>query len=252
MTIREQQNKKWEELCLDSKCWTYNHCQKYWKYKVSRSPLKTFLDWLFGSPYTLEELMIKEYGTHNIINFNMSVIEQQNKNWEEMGPEYQRDYRRHYAEWVKQAPNNIGIKLAVEMYEEKFGKHNLSPAPAITYDDIIQEVLPEDRVGTTSVELPTFSYQHADKLVAINMLIVTAKFFNKNDDGTDWVADFSDENNEFYTLGIDPDDDSIRIIDINMQRVPTEIVYFRTKEIVYQVIDILGPDVIRTALSVKI
>lgn len=65
----KQQDSNWHELSYNDKYWVYDHYRQYWNYKISRSPLIAFLDGLFGSPYDLEENMIKEYGKHNIRNF---------------------------------------------------------------------------------------------------------------------------------------------------------------------------------------
>ena len=70
MTKKEKQDNCWKELDFDTKRWVYDHYRKYCNYKISRSTLIAFLDWLFGSSYVLEEAMIKEYGEHNIIKFN--------------------------------------------------------------------------------------------------------------------------------------------------------------------------------------
>lgn len=134
-----------------------------------------------------------------------------------------------------------------EEYENIFGKHNLTLP--LTYEDVKKSLFGSEAEYVTKEDCCTSMMR--TKIEAIIMLLNTAKLLNRNEDGTDWVPDFSDENNEFYTLGIDPDDNSIRIFEVNMQRVPTEIVYFRSVEIAKQVVQILGEDIIKTALTTK-
>lgn len=187
--------------------------------------------------------------------------QEQNRNWSFLSEEskyyYQTEYKNRLEDSKRKIVDSEGggdLTVLTSQYiaddlEKIFGKHNLQPS--LTYADVENALFPENRTGITSIEIPTFSDRHVNKLVAINMLITTAKFLNKNEDGSDWVPDFDDENNEFYTISIDPYDDSVRIIDVNMQRVRTEIVYFRTKEIAQQTVRIIGEDVVMTALTIE-
>lgn len=84
------------------------------------------------------------------------------------------------------------------------------------------------------------------------MLLTTAKFLNKNKDGSDWVPDWEglevfDET--FYGIGIEPNDKKLIVFQVNLERIQTEIVYFRTDKLAQQAVQILGEDVIRTALT---
>lgn len=66
---KKKQNKNWNGLDFETKCWVYKHYCSYIKYKTCRTFLTKILDWFFGSPYSLEETMIEYYGENNIRNF---------------------------------------------------------------------------------------------------------------------------------------------------------------------------------------
>lgn len=187
--------------------------------------------------------------------------EEQDKLWADLSEESREAMRAKYSLFSSiDNPQNRGFCQGMA---NVFGKHNLQPS--LTYEDVARELFEGKSVyygiANGEVQLETNSYNRLTdydlctserqvlKNQAINQLLNVAKFLNKNEDGSDWKPDFSDENNEFYTLGIDPDDNSVRIIEVNMQRVPTEFVYFRTEELALQAIQILGEDVIRTALT---
>lgn len=187
------------------------------------------------------------------------IREEQDKIWNELSEESRYHYRTEYKYRLEDSKREIedpeegGGDLTVltsqiiaDDLEKIFGKHNLRPG--LTYEDICKKLSKE--FTTVSVSYSSGKLM-ATKMDAIHKLLMVAKFFNINEDGSDWIPDFDDEDNEFYTLGIDPDDDSIKIIEVNINRTPTEIVYFRTKEIVEEAIQILGEDVIRTALTIK-
>ena len=159
--------------------------------------------------------------------------EEQDKNWANLSQEGKTEIRDKYAEFS--AKNNPESKGYCQGLANVFGEHNLKPA--LTYEDVAREL------GTGDFK------EFNNKLEAIGKLMAVAKFLNKNEDGSDWKPDFDDEFNEFYTLGIDPTDNSVNVIQVNIQRVSTEIVYFRTPKIAQQVIQILGEDVVRTALT---
>lgn len=179
----------------------------------------------------------------------MSIISK--TTWDKFDPTEQKEIRELYSALtnaLKQeqigSEEHLRLSSIQDRYISLFGKEQLQPQ--LTYDDVVKELFHKLREGVVRVEIPTFSEKEAEKLIAIGKLLATAKFLNK-----DWKPDWSDENNEFYTLGIDPDDDSVRVIEVNIHRVPTEIVYFRTEELAKQAVAILGEDTVRMALTTE-
>lgn len=155
--------------------------------------------------------------------------EQQDKIWNELSEESKEKVLARYNE-----AKYYNDTKDIDCYEDLFGEHNLNLKP-LTYYDIEKEVC----------DIKGANYQKwVNKESAINKLLVVAKYLNE-----DWKPDWSDEGNEFYTLGIDPDDNSIKVIQVNTWRVSTEIVYFRTEELAKQAIQILGEETIRLALT---
>lgn len=186
--------------------------------------------------------------------------QEQDKFWDLLSEESKSEYRAEYYNRLEDSkrdpvcPEGGGdltvfrSQTIVEELENMFGKHNLQPS--LTYEDVVRELfkngawqIDEEYLNSDEIIIPTFGFhctskKQVQKLEAINKLLNVAKFLNKNEDGSDWVPDFSDKSNEFYTLGIEP-------------YVPTEIVYFRTEEIAQQTVKIIGEDVVRIALTTK-
>lgn len=151
------------------------------------------------------------------------------------------------------------------MLGKLFGTHNLQPK--VTYEDVMKELFGKNNQswwttnqgyishGKLDSETKAFlndnnctSQKQAEKLIAINELLNVAKFLNKNEDGSDWVPDW--EGDEiFYGIGVNPDDQEVIVFQVSPERIQTEIVYFRTKEIAQQAAEILGENVILTALG---
>lgn len=161
--------------------------------------------------------------------------EQQDKLWNELSKEYKDYIRERYLKL------RDTVATADCMLIELFGSHNLNPKP-LTYEDINAKLY--EHKSNIIQFMNTTSIKHEKKINAINKLLEVAKYLNG-----DWKPDWNNEDNEFYTLGIDPDYNSVKVIEVNMQRVPTELVYFRTKELAEQAIQILGEETIRLALS---
>ena len=91
----------------------------------------------------------------------------------------------------------------------------------------------KDKVNCTSKE-------QVEKLLAMNQLMNVAKYLNG-----DWRADFKKEVPKFFIYINDKNN-----IDISANyRIKEYFVYFKTKELTKQAIDILGEETIRLALS---
>lgn len=153
----------------------------------------------------------------------------------------------------------------IDEFHHLFGPHNLKPP--LTYEDVAKELFKGGawQVSNTSElifqAMAGYDYpfnfasvQQLNKIIAINKLLNVAKFLNKNEDGSDWVPDFKNKDekyNKIWSLGIDEDDGEIMPYIVDFYNVRSEIVYFRTKEIANQAVQILGEDTIRTALTTK-
>ena len=125
-----------------------------------------------------------------------------------------------------------------------FPEEALQPQP-LTYEDVKRELFPKLRSGVVSIEIPTFSEKEAEKLSAIGALLATAKFLNKNEDGTPWKPDWENlEEKKWYPS---LSDSEIKISYV--MRDSSSPVYFRTEDLVKQCVKILGEEAIRTVLS---
>lgn len=94
------------------------------------------------------------------------------------------------------------------------------------------------------VVIPTYisasSFEHDDKIRAINRLLFVAKYLNEG-----WVPDFKDVFQRKHTFIINNDKLEIsEVYDTNIS-----IVYFKSRELAQKAIEILGED-IKQALSV--
>lgn len=165
--------------------------------------------------------------------------EEQDKLWNELSEENKTHYREQYSEQKTMSESGVP-----QLLEELFGKHNLQPA--LTYEDIVRS-LKKITVGFVDERQEYFtSIKQSKKEYAIHKLLNVVKFLNKNEDGSDWVPDWKDQNVEKWSIGIDGEN-NIRIE--YSTTINGRIVYFRTKELAKQVIQILGKDVIKTALG---
>lgn len=167
--------------------------------------------------------------------------EEQDKRWNDLSEEKQLVIKNLYKGYSE---GDLG---AEKCFEELYGKHNLQPK--LTYEDVARDLFGNDnkkQYGTFCC--PVFSEEHSDKLSAINVLLCTAKYLNKNEDGSDWVPDWSDGEQEKCFIGIDNSDNKKLVIKKSWFG-QYEIVYFRTDTLAQQAIEILGKDVVRTALG---
>ena len=149
-------------------------------------------------------------------------------------------------------------------FEVIFGKENLQTQP-LTYEDVEKELIcktPSDKVAHMMPfgEFPYkglgtpyfFSPKQAEKLLAINKLLNVAAYLNKNEDGTPWKLDWENmtPDDKVWSLGID--ENEIRAYYVQKyDGARAEIVYFRTKQLVEQAVQILGEDTVRLALTTE-
>lgn len=85
------------------------------------------------------------------------------------------------------------------------------------------------------------SNTHMHKILAINSLILVAKYLNEG-----WVPNFNNSEQAKYFITVD----SYGILQVNdIYSICNSLVYFKTKELVYQAIEILGKETIKQALS---
>ena len=125
---KEKQDIAWNRLSDDTKCWVYAHYRRYCEYKLSRSIFIEFKDWLFGTPYTLAETMIKEFGEQNIKH--MTMEETQNKLWSELPEDIKKEYREKYHSYIndeypEKAYQRGLIDGMLHIILSLFGEHNL-------------------------------------------------------------------------------------------------------------------------------
>lgn len=97
------------------------------------------------------------------------------------------------------------------------------------------------------VKLLTASYNHMKKIIAINSLMLVAKYLN---DG--WIPDFKCRKNYYLSIN---SEDTLQINSVYYRNTDsvyycnTNSVYFKNEELAQQAIDILGEDTIKQALS---
>lgn len=128
-----------------------------------------------------------------------------------------------------------------------YGSHNLQPK--LTYEDVARELFKSGYYYYDDVydEMVCTSSQQVKKIHAIHKLLNVAKYLNKNEDGSDWVPDWENLDEDKYYICFDYEDGSIKVDFMNY--CDGHIVYFRTVQIARQTIEILGEEVIRTALG---
>ena len=170
--------------------------------------------------------------------------EEQDKLWAEHSKEVQQDIIERYNSYDTSVPV---LKALKESLEYTYGKHNLQST--LTYENVAKELFADGKVycAQNGEMIRCTSCKQAEKLTAINKLLNVAKFLNKNKDGTDWVPDWGDTHElKYYPLIYDDGLQSGITEDMNHS-----IVYFRTKELLDKAVQILGKDVVRTALTTE-
>lgn len=169
--------------------------------------------------------------------------QEQDKLWAELSEESKKRIRERYSQrWM--------TKTGRLEYEQLFGKHNLKPI--LTYEDVKKGLFGHEAKYVTPEDCCT--REMTAKVKAIIMLLNTAKFLNKEENGSDWVPDFSNEDEDKWFLYISYQNDEDSQIMINWTKYVNcakNLVYFRTKELAQQAIEILGEDIIRTALTME-
>lgn len=186
--------------------------------------------------------------------------EEQDKLWAELSEESKERVKANYQGWQEYdfGDRRNGV---VNNMEHIFGKHNLQPK--LTYEGVMSELMegkdayytlsygvvpkePHCLLCLTHPDLCT-SERHMLKLDAINKLLGVAKFLNKNEDGSDWVPDWKDmHERKYYPLKTGD------VLGSGVtQGMICSNVYFRTDELFNKAVQILGEDIIRTALTTE-
>ena len=156
---------------------------------------------------------------------------------------------------MKEIPNE---KSSVEtLLIELFPAEALKPKP-LTYKDAARELFMGKHcyytdfgglIKKTEADYKDYksagyciSVKQAKKLLAINKLLNVAKFLNG-----DWEPDWENLDEEKWSIYLDHDDNTINVNSTNFTQ--HQMVYFRTRELAEQAIQILGEDTIRLALG---
>lgn len=174
--------------------------------------------------------------------------------WDKFTQEEKEKIREEYEGFTQCAVFHKDTECADKMsaYLQLFGKENLQPQP-LTYEDVARELFKDSALEADfykseyafdTYPLNCTSQKQAEKLLAINKLLNVAKFLNK-----DWKPDFEDKDeiNKVWSLGID--EGIIRAYYVDKYGAIAEIVFFRTKALTEQAVQILGEDTVRLALD---
>lgn len=176
------------------------------------------------------------------------TTQEQDKLWNDLSEESQAAYREKYQRNLTDSKNYImGDDLDKDIVRSQtivaelrnlFGSHNLNPKP-LTYEDIERELM---NAGTWVLTSICASKQMLVKLSAIYKLLMVAKYLNG-----DWEPDWEDERKDKW--GIYYDYGNMKLCYINEGYNCHAPVYFRTKELAEQAIQILGEETIKLALT---
>lgn len=193
---------------------------------------------------------------------------EQDKRWNSRTKEEQDSIIADYEAWkTTDLFKKDFVDRVLKVFENEFGTHNLKPT--LTYEDIAIELFMEKRVyyfdwdeydklvssiHTKSEDwykspLNCTSERQGQKLKAINKLLNVAKFLNK-----DWVPDWKNIEEPKWSIRIEWDEQNNEVIKVGHYlgtngHCNNSIVYFRTKELAEQAVQILGEETIRLALS---
>lgn len=109
---------------------------------------------------------------------------------------------------------------------------------SISFVDIIDKY---ENERSYPIKLLATSNNHMKKIIAINSLLLVAKYLNKG-----WVPNFNNSKEPKYFMATTSGNTVYieKIYGFN-----ASVVYFKTNELAIQAIDILGEDTIRLALS---
>lgn len=188
--------------------------------------------------------------------------EEQDKRWAELSDDGKQARIKAYNELLEMNSNSDlwTYNFALHDLEELYGKHNLLPAP--TYEEVARELFKkgsyqftdygeesDTTFNKTANELYFLNFtspKQAEKLVAIHKLLNVAKFLNKNEDGSDWVPDWKNDDECKWSFCITYNDILKHCQTTNIN---SSFVYFRAEELLDKAVQILGEDVVRTALT---
>lgn len=187
---------------------------------------------------------------------------EQDKLWAELSEDNKKIIRRRYNSALVDIDNNEDVSKnrgIVQSLKEIFGEHNLKPQ--LTYGDVIKELFKNGAWQVVGREYPRefvfnedandhyflncTSEEQGQKLLAINKLLNVAKFLNKNEDGSVWIPDWKNANERKYYITIHCEEieySSVSVINSGQ-------VYFRSEVLAKKAVEILGENVIRTALT---
>lgn len=165
--------------------------------------------------------------------------EEQDKLWAELSEETKNRIRKDYNNSIQ----NLPIRGEIYSYECLFGEHNLKPS--LTYEDVALELVNQE---SRTLRAMCANEKMLNKLSAIHHLIMVAKFLNKNEDGSDWTPDWENDAEPKWYLCVRHGKKPIPCFTVQNNSC---VVYFRTKEIAEQAVQILGEDVVRTALTTE-
>ena len=197
--------------------------------------------------------------------------EKQDKLWAELSEEERNDKFNKYREYKniindKEYKGNKMFHTGfISACNDIFGEHNFKPKDR-TYKEVAEELfkngawqIDEDYVDSkivhneiiTSIDgFNCTSERQVQKLKSINMLLNVAKFLNKNEHGDDWVPDFKNSTEAKWSIAINKENKPEPKLFIYSNS-NCSVVYFRTKELIEQAVQILGEDVVRTALTTE-
>ena len=178
--------------------------------------------------------------------------------WDKFTQEEKEKIRKKYQYFHK-----VAYHGAMESYETLFPEEALQPKP-LTYEDVARELFLDKNywiyssannniqrdVSPINRPINSTSREQIEKLLAINKLLNVAAYLNKNEDGTPWKPDWSDNEEWKYTFWLRTDLEGN--VEIKIDRSPhvcQNVVYFRTEELAKQAIQILGEDTVRLALG---
>ena len=180
--------------------------------------------------------------------------EEQNKRWAEHSNEVQEDIIERYMSYDTSVPV---LKALKESLEYTYGKHNLQPS--LTYEEVASELFEsgyyyydyvyDDIIaisGECEMPLACTSSKQVKKICAINKLLNVAKYLNKNEDGSEWVPDWENDNELKWHFCITYND---ILKHCHKTNINSSFVYFKAEELLDQALQILGEDIIRTALT---
>lgn len=121
----------------------------------------------------------------------------------------------------------------------------------ITYQDVINNIKAKNigvsvQWGLTKIGTDCFitSEKQLEQLLALTKLMNVAKYLNG-----DWEPDFKNDNQHKYYISYDSDTKQLKIW--FKQYMNDGSVYFKSEELAYQAIEILGEDEVKKALGVE-